>query len=68
MPQGVAPPAQLRVVPVRMRAASRTVPSAAKWIAEAPPPGPSTSEFETRIQPPSDPTKVAAPSEAECHT
>jgi hypothetical protein len=45
--QGVAPPAQLRRVPDRMRYADVTVPLALNRSADAPPFGAATSAFDT---------------------
>ena len=63
VPHGVGPPAQLKVVPPRMRDAPAIWPPGPKRIAEAPPsPCSCTSEFVTRIHPPSGVAKVACPS------
>ena len=66
MPQGVAPPAQLRVVPLQIEYASTTVPSRSKRSAPTPPLPSSISLFETYTQPPSPVAKVAPPSGDGC--
>ena len=54
MPHGVRPPAQLTLVPARMRYASTILPFASKRIADDPAPlAAIDSEFETSTQPPS---------------
>jgi hypothetical protein len=68
VPQGVTPPAQFIVVPPSTRRAPVARPSRSKVIDEAPPFGsPGTSEFDTRIQPPSAVGKQPEPSLNGCH-
>ena len=65
MPQGVAPPAQLRLVRSRMRYAETTAPLAPKRTADAPPVA-VISEFDAYTQPPPATAKQAPPSGASC--
>src|ERR687896_2460872 len=66
VPHGVPPPEQLRLVPERIRYASRTLPSRPKRIADAPPFS-KVSALDTSTQPPSAAGNVAIPSDARCH-
>src|SRR5512145_1806998 len=68
VPHGVAPPAQLREVPVQIEYASTTWPSRSKRSAPTPPWRFTSSLFETYTQPPSPAGKVAPPSGEACHT
>ena len=68
VPHGVGPPAQLALVPARVRYALAILPSGRNRTAEVPaPPAASDSEFEVSTQPPSGRPNVAPPSGKMCH-
>src|SRR6188474_2228319 len=68
VPQGVAPPAQFHLVPLKIEYAAVRLPSAANRSAPQPPRVPFSSELEVYTQPPLGTAKVEPPSGSPCQT